>query len=80
MNKTMIAKFVVSSISGAGVYHVVDGIVANNVNFGNLNRFGVFTVAAGRIALAAATAHKTRLYTDAVIDELIETWQQAEVN
>jgi hypothetical protein len=77
MNKTRIAKTATSLIVGAGVHHVTDGIINSNVDFGGLNSFGKFTVAAARVVVSSMAASKTREYTDGQIDQLIEAWNTA---
>jgi hypothetical protein len=74
MNKTKVAKFATSTIVGAGVHHITDGIVNSNVNFGDLNSFGKFTVAAARVAIGFAAAATMKKHTDAQIDQLIAAW------
>lgn len=76
MNKTKIVKLATSAFVGAGASHVVDGIVQNNVNFDNLNRFCVFQVAAARVVLGFVVAAKTKEYTDARIDEVVDAWNE----
>lgn len=75
MNKTKIAKFVTSTLVGAGTMHVTDGIIKSNVNPDDLNSFGKFTVAAARVVIGMMAAKQTKQYTDAQIDEMVANWQ-----
>ena len=77
MNKTKIVKLATSAITGAGVSHIVDGIVKSNVNLDDLNSFGKVQVAAARVVVGLLAASKTKEYTDARIDEIVAGWQEA---
>ena len=78
INKTAVAKFVTSTIVGAGTMHVTDGIIKNNVNLDDLNSFGKFTVAASKVVVGMMAARQTKQFTDAEIDALVANWQSVE--
>lgn len=80
MNKTKIVKLTTSVITGAGVSHVVNGVIQTNVNFDDLNSFGKFQVAAARVVVGMMASAKTKEFTDAKIDEIVENWQTAVKN
>lgn len=80
MNKIKIVKVAASLIAGAGTIQIVDGIVRSNVDFDGLNSFGKFQVAVARVVIGAMASAKTKEYTDAKIDEIVENWQNANQN
>ena len=71
-NKIALAKNAVSFVVGAGVTKIVHAIIANNVQ--PTKPVDQVTVTAASIVLGSLVADKTKDYTDAKIDEIVEWW------
>lgn len=76
MNKTDIAKKIVSTIVGTGTSKIVHGIIQNNVPVNN--NIDKVTVVSASAVLGYAAQDASSSYTDRKIDEIIN-WYKTNV-
>jgi hypothetical protein len=74
VNKTKIAKFIVSSIVGLGTSTITNAIIVNNVQ--PATNFQKVSVTAASAAIGMMASDATSSYTNAKIDELVNWWDQ----
>lgn len=78
MSKTQIVKTVASYVVGTGTTSIVHGIVRSNTQPSNAADQVAITSAAVVIGMMAAK--KTRAYTDSLVDETAEFFQNLKSN
>lgn len=74
--KTQIAKFITVGAVGTGTNTIVKQIIDSNVETTNI--YQRVTVGAASFVISAMTTAKTKEFTDAGIDQLIENWNKVE--
>lgn len=78
MNKTKLAKLVVSSIVGLGTSTITNAIIANNVQ--PATNFQKVSVATASAAIGMMASEATSSYTNAAIDKVVDWWDSNVTN
>jgi hypothetical protein len=74
VNKTEIAKRVVSTVVGLGTTKIVNDVIANNTTAEKLHE--KVEVKAGAVVMGMVVADQTSKYTDQKIDEITAWWSK----
>lgn len=78
VNKTEIAKKVVSTVVGLGTTKIVNDVIENNTHAEKLHE--KVEVKAGAVVLGMIAADRTSAYTDTKIDEITAWWSKNVTN